>query len=72
MSIISILFGKNKKLARNNIHVIVFITNENNNAPKLYFNYNLTVSEELMKQEYHRDNNFEIICPDDDGITITL
>lgn len=48
------------------------ITNENNNAPKLYFNYNLTVSEELMKQEYHRDNNFEIICPDDDGITITL
>ena len=48
------------------------ITNENNNAPKLYFNYNLAVSEELMKQDYHRDNNFEIIYPDDDGITITL
>ena len=48
------------------------ITNENNNAPKLYFNYNLVVSEELMKQDYHRENNFEIIYPDDGGITITL
>lgn len=48
------------------------ITNKNNNAPKLYFNYNLAVSEVLMKQDYHKDNNFEIIYPDDDGIMITL
>lgn len=48
------------------------ITNGNNNASKFYFNYKLAICEELMKQDYHRGYNFEIIYPDDNGITITL
>lgn len=49
------------------------ITNENNSGAKLYFNYELAVGVELMKEDYHNGYNFEIVNSfTDDGITITL
>lgn len=49
------------------------ITNENNSGAKLYFNYELAVGVELMKEDYHNRYNFEIVnSSTDDGITITL
>lgn len=39
---------------------------------KIYFNYNLPVCKELMKEEYHKQHSFEIITPEVEGINITI
>ena len=39
---------------------------------KLYFNYSLPVSRELMQPVYHEEYDFDIVFPDREGIVITL
>ena len=49
------------------------ITQDIGRSKELYFNYRLPVCEELVKEEYHEDYQFEVITPDgDNGVTITV
>lgn len=49
------------------------LTQDTGRCKELYFNYRLPVCEELAKEEYHNDYQFEVIIPDgDNGVTITV
>lgn len=49
------------------------LTQDTGRCKELYFNYRLPVCEELVKEEYHNDYQFEVIIPDgDNGVTITV
>jgi beta-lactamase superfamily II metal-dependent hydrolase len=49
------------------------ITQDTDRRKELYFNYRLPVCEELVKEVYHHDYQFDVITPDgDNGVTITV
>lgn len=49
------------------------ITQDTGRSKELYFNYRLPVCEELIKEEYHNDYQFEVIIPNgENGVTITV
>jgi beta-lactamase superfamily II metal-dependent hydrolase len=49
------------------------ITQDTGRSKGLYFNYRLPVCEELVKEKYHNDYQFEVIIPNGDkGLTIMV
>jgi len=49
------------------------ITQDAGRSKELYFNYRLPVCEELVKDEYHNDYQFEVIIPNGDkGLTVMV